>query len=74
MTKTQLNKLVGLTVAKAKKLVKEAGFVTRVYDENQMLPSITLPKNVVRMFKNENGLIVQAETQAAIDAKYAKKH
>lgn len=72
MNQTQLKKLVGLTVAKAKKAIKAAGLVSRVYDENAIIISLSLPANVVKITKDENGIVTTAETQASIDAKYAK--
>lgn len=68
------DKLIGLTVSKAKILAKKAGWIPEVYDEGTIFPAITLPKNVVRIIKDAAEIVTDAETQKSIDAKYAKKN
>lgn len=70
MNTKALKALVGLTVAKAEAAVRKAGLEPESLTEDQIVPDITLPRNVVRLRFNTQNKVVSAETQASIDAKY----
>lgn len=67
MNKQELDDLIGLTTNEASKIVEQNNLKPRIYKEDAILPAITIPPDVVRIFHDENLIVVGAETQQSID-------
>ena len=70
MNRKELDALIGLNVDEAEKIVIDAGLKPQTYQVGDGRMMRGLPKNVVEL-NCENNVIVSAETQDAIDAKYS---
>lgn len=70
MTRNELNKLIGLDVYHAERLIRIYGLKPHSIHKNTIIKLTTLPKNEVLLRYDDNYFIVSAETQETIDAKY----
>jgi hypothetical protein len=71
MNEQQLNDLVGLPLAEAETLVRAAGCEPRSLTQDEITISLSLPGNVVQLRYDDAEVVLSAETQASIDAKYS---
>lgn len=71
MTQQQLAALVGLPLAEAETLVRAAGYRPRSLTKDAITTALSLPGNVVEIRYDDAEVVLSAETQASIDAKYS---
>lgn len=70
MTRQELDSLIGLNVKDAEKNVCDHGLIPNSLHQETIVIALSLPVNEVRLVHDNNSIVVSAETQASIDAKY----
>ena len=71
MNDKELNALVGLSITAAEEVVRAAGLKPRTFHVDAVRTMACLPRNVVELNHDDNDVVVSANTQKSIDAKYA---
>lgn len=67
----ELVSLLGMNYKDAEEIIRQQGLIPESLPFNMPCPSITLEKDVVRLIYGKAGNVIEAETQASIDAKHS---